>query len=103
MGSNSSRSCRHRLVFLQIGLVLAAFATMMALPPARGSMVLVPIHAGARVAAVAVAHGALIEAAGPLPGSLVVRGERAQMVAPLLAIGVLTLAAPAALCGHVTA
>lgn len=72
---------------------LVAFA-----PPARGSMLLVPLISDAPAARLALESDALLIGRGPA-GTMIVRAERDALFWPLLRVGVLTLAAPAAMCG----
>jgi hypothetical protein len=76
-----------------LALLAVAFA-----PPAQGRMLLVPLDGEpVRVAALGGMRVTPL-LAGPLPGSLVVEGERGPMSA-LWSQGVLVLAAPEAICG----
>jgi hypothetical protein len=88
------------LLPLQLALVLAGLALTTFAPPASGRMLLVPIGGAARqeVIRTAVAHGALLIAPGRM-GSMVVFGQRARLIVPLLAQGIVVLAGPAAECG----
>lgn len=90
-------------VAAQVALVVLGLAGLAAAPPARGAMWLVPLTQGARgqVARLALAGDAQLVAEGPVAGSLVVRADRARLLRPLLASGVLVLAAPPAGCGPV--
>lgn len=85
----------------QILLGLFGLATFAFTPPERGAMLLVPVtrEAQAQLPALAVAHGALLLGRGPGGGSLVVRGDRARLVGALLRHSIITVAAPAILCG----
>lgn len=64
-------------------------------------MLLMPLtdHGRALLAPIAIAHGARLVAAGPLPGSLVVQGDSADLIVPLLDQGVVTLASTIQGCG----
>lgn len=82
----------------------AAVAAMLALPmwpPASGKLLLVPITGGDAndMARIALDGGAALIGAGPLPGSLVVAGDRAELVAHIPNIAALVTAAPATACG----
>ncbi|USU06387.1 hypothetical protein NF701_05490 [Sphingomonadaceae bacterium OTU29THOMA1] len=68
-------------------------------PPIEGDLLLVPLRSDRSPADIAVRHGALIVAAGPTRGSLLVRGRLMSLAWPLLSKGVLTLGAPAVICG----
>ena len=78
-----------------IGFVAAA-------PPVAGRMMLMPISvpASQQMLRVAIAHGASLVGPGPLPGSFVVEGDRAELLSALASRGVALLAAPAAGCGR---
>ncbi len=83
----------------QVCLVVAGLVALSA--PASGTMLLLPLAPGARagLAAAAIGRGAQLLGAGPVPGSLVVRGER-RMLGGLWSQGVMVTAAPAAACGE---
>lgn len=85
----------------QIALAGAALAVAALAPPAHGALLAVPLSGEpmGRIVDVALAHGATIAGAGPLPGSVVLRGDRARLAAPLRAHGVLLLAGSKPLCG----
>lgn len=69
-------------------------------PPQRGAMLMVPLSGHvASVIDVAMTGGAGLLAAGPLPGSMVVMGDRAAIGRRALDRGILVLSAPRALCG----
>lgn len=68
-------------------------------PPPEGTLLLVPLVPQRPAAIIAVERGALILAAGPTRGSLVVRGRLNALAWPMLSSGILTLGAPAVLCG----
>lgn len=84
---------------LQLGVVLGS-ALCLAGPPARGAMLLVPTTGEAARALVplAVDQDAALVGSGPLPGSMVVAGERVRLLRPMLRAGVLVFAAPPAGC-----
>lgn len=92
---------QHLPLFAQCGLILCGLAAVYVVPPASGQMLLVPMTREARstLAMVAVARGARLVAAGPWNGSLLVEGERDQLVQPLLRAGVITVSARAGGCG----
>jgi hypothetical protein len=83
--------------------VVAAAAASLALtvwPPADGPMLLVPLGGGIGTAVrAATGGGGRILAAGPLPGSLVVEGERSRIAAAAPGWRMVIVAAPAAACG----
>jgi hypothetical protein len=74
-------------------LIAVAFA-----PPAQGRMLIVPLN-GQQIAGPAIhqLHASPL-AAGPLPGSLIVDGDRRHL-AGLWSKGIVVLAAPDAICG----
>ena len=84
-----------QLALATLALVVMAFA-----PPAQGRMLLVPIDGRPVSREVIEAAAATPLKSGPLPGSLVVDGDRARL-SGLLAQRVILLAAPAALCASV--
>jgi hypothetical protein len=86
----------------QVGLVSIGLSFMAFAAPARGEMLLVPLSAGARdhMAAAVIAEGALLVGNGPIAGTMVVRGERGRIAAPMWRRGVLVVAAPALTCGE---
>lgn len=82
-----------QLMLGTLALLAVAFA-----PPAQGRMLLVPLDGEpVRVAALG-GMSVTPLLAGPLPGSVVVEGERGPMLA-WWSQGVLVLAAPEAICG----
>ena len=96
-----ARPSAHRLVAVQVSLVLATIVTFALLPPTRGKMILVPLRLGGEPAMLplAIGSGAMLVGAGPLPHSFVVDGDRAALAARMFPRGVLVLAAPPAGCG----
>lgn len=91
-----------RSLLIQAGLALSALGIVALAPPARGTMLLAPLAADQPTAIrVATAHGARLIGAGPA-GTVLVWAD-ARAVRPLLAAGVLTLAAPFAACGSALA
>jgi hypothetical protein len=86
---------------LPAGQILGAMIILMGLgflPPSQGKMFLLPLHARAPVAALAIIGGARIVTSGPVGGSLVVVGERNRLFLPMLKAGILVMAAPVAGC-----
>lgn len=84
---------------LQLAVVLVA-AALLAGPPTRGAMLLVPVTATAErmLVPLAIDRRALLVGSGPMPGSMVVRGDRAALLRPMLRAGVLVFAAPRSGC-----
>lgn len=81
---------------VQLGGVVLLFLLIALAPPPRGPMVLAPLR-GQRLAALinfAGARGATVLGRGPLPGSLVIDGERRRLWSPARASAMLLLAAP---------
>ncbi len=85
----------------QIALAFAALAFAILSPPASGRMLLVPIghHDIDEAARLARDAGAALVGPGPLPGSLVVLGDRGHVAAAMHGWQFALLAAPAAGCG----
>lgn len=81
-------------------LAALGLVALLAMPPSRGAMLVVPIGGSAQHSLIA---GTRLLAAGPFPGSLVVDGDRATLLPHLLRRGTLLLAAPAAFCEGVAA
>lgn len=82
-------------------LGIAVLASISLYPPAQGRILMIPLldrdaNATARVALLAEAR---LLGRGPLPGSMVVIGDRAQIAAGLHAWDMLLVAAPPAGCG----
>ena len=73
-------------------LMLVAFA-----PPAQGRMLVVPLNGQPLTGLALLQLNATPLAAGPLPGSWIVEGERRSM-AGLWSEGIVVLAAPEAIC-----
>jgi hypothetical protein len=76
-----------------LALLSVAFA-----PPAQGRMLLVPLSGKPVSIATVNSLRATSLLAGPLPGSVVVEGDRGPLLA-LWSQGILVLAAPQAICG----
>lgn len=87
---------------IQLLAIVGAMALMAAAPPAAGRMMLVPLSADAArgMVALAIERGARLVGPGPLPGSLVVDGRRADLLSGLVHHGVALVAAPVAGCGQ---
>lgn len=84
-----------QLLLVTIGLAIAAVR-----PPLHGALLAVPLTGATQgeLIDLAMANGATIDGRGVLPGSLVVRGDRARLSAPMRAHGVLLLAGVPGLC-----
>lgn len=92
------RSPRLFLLLQSLAVVLIVVALPFA-PPATGRMLLIPLDPRAqRLAPVALANGARLIDRGPIPGSLVVDGDRARLAAALGVV--LIIAAPQSGCGR---
>lgn len=85
---------------VQVGGALVLFLGLALAPPARGTLLLLPVGGAASPVRLAIARDALLIGRGPI-GSVVVRGDRHALLWPMLRAGVLTLAAPALACGEV--
>lgn len=89
---------RWGLIAAQLMLGLLALLAVAFAPPAHGRMMLVPLD-GEPVSRVTVAGlQATPLLSGPLPGSMVVEGDRG-LLSELWSQGILVVAAPDALCG----
>jgi len=82
-----------QLMLGALALLAVAFA-----PPVQGRMLLVPLNGEPVSIATINRLSATPLLAGPLPGSLVVEGDRGPLSA-LWSQGILVLAAPDAICG----
>lgn len=89
------------LIALQIVLVLSGLVLLALWPPASGRMLLVPVTAAARhgLVTAAVGRGARLVARGPIPGSMIVSGQRGLLMGALVRHGILAMVAPAGGCG----
>ena len=87
----------------QAMIVAAALALLAFWPPRRGAMLLVPLRGTlAQTVNAALAGHASLLGQGPVPGSIVVFGDRARLVAAIGNKAVVVLAAPATGCGKFT-
>jgi hypothetical protein len=93
---------RAAAVLIQLLAMVGIIGALVAAPPARGRIMLVPFttNAARGMVATAVDRGASLVGRGSLPGSIVVEGDRAILVRALFRRGVALLAAPAAGCGQ---
>lgn len=101
-GSAGTAAVRTRVAWvlpLQV-LVMVALLVLAAAPPARGMMLVVPVGGSATVA---LAGGARFVSGGPLPGTIVVNGDRATLLPHLLRHGAIAVATRSAACGRAAA
>lgn len=87
---------------VQALFVLIVVLGLIAMPPASGRMLLVPLGQEGRdgVARIAIGVGARLVGPGQLRGSLVVSGERAALIAALMPRRALVLSASMGGCGE---
>ena len=85
----------------QVGLALAALVAIDLAPPTSGPILLLSASGmqQGRLVDLATESGALPLGSGPLPGSIVVQGERSALAKAALPAGVLVLAGSSRLCG----
>ena len=83
-----------QLALAMTALLLVAFA-----PPAQGRMLLVPLNGDPINVATLRRHHATPLRPGPVPGSWVVDGQRAELTELISSQGIVLLAAPEAICG----
>ncbi|MBV7255674.1 hypothetical protein KCG44_02610 [Pacificimonas sp. WHA3] len=97
-----SHSITNRLCALQAAMVVLAISLMAFAPPAEGRMIILPLSPGATTGLVNDLHS--LDArpldGGPLPGSVVVVANRADLFMNMLWTGRLVIAAPNAGCGR---
>ncbi len=88
------------MIAAQGAVVAAAFAVMAFWPPSSGRMLLVPVAGGDAnvVAKVALAAGAGLLGSGPLPGSMLVVGDRARILRAITGSNIVVVAAPRGGC-----
>jgi hypothetical protein len=93
---------RYLMLIAQLLLALLAIPLLYAAPPAQGRILLIPVTgaAGQTLLPAAIANGARLVAAGPWKGSMLVEGQGRALVLPMLAMGVLPLAARVGGCGE---
>lgn len=101
MTSRSSR-LRSAALLIQLLAMVGIVGTLVAAPPASGRIMLVPLTAEAAhgMVATAIGQGASLAGRGPLPGSVIVNGDRAVLLKALVRQGVALLAAPVTGCGQ---
>ena len=85
----------------QVSLALAALVAIDLAPPTSGPILLLSASGmqQCRLVYLATESGALPIGSGPLPGSIVVQGERSALAKAALPAGVLVLADSSRLCG----
>ena len=88
-------------LFAQGAFSLVALLAVALAPPQSGGMILIPLtpHAARLVAKLALEGGASLSSNGPVPGSIIVVGDRDARIVPLLREGIVTLAASSKGCG----
>jgi hypothetical protein len=93
------------LLGLQSAIAAVALGWLLVAPPARGTMLLVPLtsKASADLPAFAIRGETRLIAAGPLPGSLVVDGRRADLARLFLHATLVLAATPAGCSPGITA
>jgi len=86
---------------IQIGLVLASLFAVSFYPAAQGPMALIALDGrdAGTLAGPAIERGAALLGRGPRANILIVDGRRDQIFWPMLARGVLVIAAPEDWCG----
>lgn len=88
------------LVLFQTGVILGVAVLLAFSPPRHGAFLLVPWSGEIGLPVrVALDHDARLLGTGPLPGSVIVMGERAALAPAARSSGVLVLAAPFIGCG----
>lgn len=95
------RSARLGLLWVQCAAAATAMAVLGFRPPESGRMLLLPLWSADEGAAVRLAlnGGALLIGAGPVRGSIVVQGRRANLADAAWNQRMVLMAAPAAGCG----
>ena len=92
-------SQRSGLLGVQIALSAIVLGAALLAPPARGTMLAIPLAPSARtVADWTLSAGARIVGTGRLPGSLIITGSRDRLLIAALRHGALLTAAPDLLC-----
>jgi hypothetical protein len=100
--SNRVHRLRVPALLIQLLAMIGIVGALVAAPPASGRIMLVPLTAGAAhgMVSMAIDRGASLVGRGPIPGSIVVDGDRALLLRALLRHGVALLAAPVSGCGQ---
>ena len=90
------------LAGLQVLLVGGVLAALSVAPPPRGAMLLVSLTGmpPGEILQRTMPVGAVPLGAGPVAGSIMVRGERAAIVAEAVPAGILVFDAPDSVCGE---
>jgi hypothetical protein len=88
-------------VSVQVAIAILALLLVAFAPPAYGRMLLVPLDGAPLKGAAIRGLQATPLTAGPLPGSLIVEGDR-RLLSGLWSEGVLVLAAPTVICASQT-
>ena len=84
----------------QVAGATAVLATVVLAPPAHGRMLLVPLPFGASPGSL-ISRSYSVLGSGPLPGSILIRGDRTSLILAGLSKGVLVIGAPPILCGTI--
>lgn len=87
--------CRCTALMVQLGIAMVAFGMLAAMPPERGRMIIVALDGvdTGQLVAMATRAGAVIVSRGPIPGTLIVEGERTALGAVIRGTPRLLLAA----------
>ncbi|MET0137049.1 MAG: hypothetical protein ABW048_04575 [Sphingobium sp.] len=102
--SRPDNGLRRYAAIMQAMLVLVAVSGMVAAPPARGRMLLLPLDGASRdaLARIAVNAGAALVDTGPFGRGLVVSGERSALMGAALRAHMLVLRATSGGCDNRT-
>ena len=89
------------LAGLQVLLAVGVLGTLSVAPPPRGAMLLVSLTGmpPGEILQRTMPVGAVPLGAGPVASSIMVRGERGEIVAAAMPAGILVLDAPDSVCG----
>ena len=72
-------------VAIQAGLAALVLLVVALTPPANGFMLILPLTTSSRPVDVTIRAGALLVSAGPVSGSVIVRGKRNRLIAMAMA------------------
>lgn len=88
------------LIPMQGMAAIVALVTLALWPPSSGELLLIPLatHDASAVAKVALAGGAVMLGSGPLPGSLIVLGDRSRIARNIASWNIVIMAAPPGGC-----